>query len=56
MGLGDNGYGQLANGTTTLFGGVKTPTRSNLSNVVAIAAGNSFSLALGSDGTVPGGG
>lgn len=51
-GWGENGYGQLANGTTTLFGGVKTPTKSKLASVTAIAAGGEHTLALKSDGTV----
>jgi alpha-tubulin suppressor-like RCC1 family protein len=49
-GWGDNGYGQLANGTTTPFGGVSTPIKANLTDIVAIAAGNSHSLAVNSIG------
>jgi alpha-tubulin suppressor-like RCC1 family protein len=51
-GWGENGYGQLANGTTTLFGGVTKPTKAKLSSVIAIAAGDEHTLALRSDGTV----
>jgi alpha-tubulin suppressor-like RCC1 family protein len=51
-GWGENGYGQLANGTTKLFGGVKTPTEAKLGSVIAIAAGAEHTLALKSDGTV----
>jgi alpha-tubulin suppressor-like RCC1 family protein len=51
-GWGDNGYGQLANGTVTSFGGVTTPTKSRLSSVRAIAAGSGHTLALRTDGTV----
>jgi alpha-tubulin suppressor-like RCC1 family protein len=51
-GWGDNGYGQLANGTTTTFGGVKTPTRASLTSITAIALGGSHSVALKSDGSV----
>jgi alpha-tubulin suppressor-like RCC1 family protein len=51
-GWGDNGYGQLGNGKTTLFGGVSTPVQvKGLTGVVAIAAGASHSLAIKSDGT-----
>ena len=53
-GLGRNAYGQL--GTTAKLGENlpnPTPTQvDGLSNVIAIAAGGSFSLALRSDGTV----
>ena len=55
-GWGENGYGQLANGTTKAFGGVKTPTKANLASVIAIAAGAEHTLALKSDGTVWGAG
>jgi alpha-tubulin suppressor-like RCC1 family protein len=51
-GWGSDGYGELGNGRAQLFGGVKTPVRANVSNVVAIAAGASYSLWLLSDGTV----
>jgi alpha-tubulin suppressor-like RCC1 family protein len=51
-GWGENGYGQLANGTTTLFGGVTRPTKAKLDSVTAIAAGGDHTLALESDGTV----
>jgi alpha-tubulin suppressor-like RCC1 family protein len=51
-GWGENGYGQLANGTTTLFGGVTKPTKAKLSSVIAIAAGDKHTLALRSDGMV----
>jgi alpha-tubulin suppressor-like RCC1 family protein len=47
---GDNGGGQLGDGSTTTR---MTPVQvSALSNVVAVAAGNSHSLAVKSDGTV----
>jgi alpha-tubulin suppressor-like RCC1 family protein len=51
-GWGDNGYGQLANGSTTPFGGLAKPTKANLQSVTAIAAGDQHTLALKSDGTV----
>ena len=51
-GWGENGYGQLANGTTTLFGGVSKPTKAKLGSVIAIAAGDEHTLVLKSDGTV----
>jgi alpha-tubulin suppressor-like RCC1 family protein len=51
-GWGENGYGQLANGTATPFGGVSTPTKAQLVSVTAIAAGAEHTLALKSDGTV----
>lgn len=49
--FGDNTYGELGNGTTT---NSTTPVQvSNLSGIISqIAAGNSFSLALKTDGTV----
>ena len=48
---GDNIYGELGNGTTSNYSA--TPVQvSGLTNVVAIAAGNDYSLALKSDGTV----
>jgi alpha-tubulin suppressor-like RCC1 family protein len=48
---GDNVSGQIGNGTTGTD--AKTPTQvSNLTNVVKIAAGRFFSLAIKSDGTV----
>ena len=47
---GNNQYGQLGDGTTESS---STPVQvSDLSNVIAIAAGNDLSLALKSDGTV----
>ena len=49
-GWGDNGYGELGTGSATLFGGVKTPVRANVTSVVAVAAGASFSLWLTSNG------
>jgi hypothetical protein len=52
---GDNTTGQLGNGTFTTSSpyGIATPAQvGGLSNVVAIAAGGAFSLALRSDGTV----
>ena len=55
---GNNGYGQLGNGTTTAtYKPVKvfrnsTSARSYLTNVTAVAAGGSHSLALDASGTV----
>jgi alpha-tubulin suppressor-like RCC1 family protein len=51
-GWGENGYGQLATGASTSFGGVTTPTKSKLQSIIAIAAGGEHTLALKSDGTV----
>ena len=51
-GWGSNGYGELGNGKPQLYGGVKNPVKANVQNVVAIAAGASWSLWLRSDGTV----
>lgn len=51
-GWGDNGYGQLASGTTTSYGGVKKPTRAHLSSITAIAAGGNHILARQSSGMV----
>jgi alpha-tubulin suppressor-like RCC1 family protein len=51
-GWGSDGYGELGNGQAQLFGGVKNPVKALVQNVVAIAAGASFSLWLRSDGTV----
>jgi alpha-tubulin suppressor-like RCC1 family protein len=51
-GWGENGYGQLASGTTTAFGGVTKPTKAKLGSVIALAAGAEHTLALRSDGTV----
>ncbi|MDQ6791601.1 MAG: hypothetical protein M3075_13280 [Candidatus Dormibacteraeota bacterium] len=51
-GWGNDGYGELGNGTPQLYGGVKTPVRATVSQVIAIAAGASHSLWLSSGGTV----
>jgi hypothetical protein len=51
-GWGTDGYGELGNGAAQLYGGVKTPVKAKVQNVVAIAAGASFSVWLRSDGTV----
>lgn len=51
-GWGENGYGQLATGTATLFGGVTKPTKAKLASVTAIAAGDEHTLALKSDGSI----
>jgi alpha-tubulin suppressor-like RCC1 family protein len=51
-GWGSNGYGELGNGKAQLFGGVMHPVKAKVGNVVAIAAGASYSLWLRSDGTV----
>jgi alpha-tubulin suppressor-like RCC1 family protein len=51
-GWGNDGYGELGNGKVQLFGGVKNPVKATVQNVVAIAAGASWSLWLRSDGTV----
>jgi len=50
LGLGNNGLGELGNGTTTSS---NVPVQvSNLTGVTAIAAGQTHSMALKSDGTV----
>jgi alpha-tubulin suppressor-like RCC1 family protein/streptogramin lyase len=50
---GSNYYGQLGNGTDGQFTDSKVPTQVNfLTGIIAIAAGNSHSLALSNDGTV----
>ncbi|MDQ3917632.1 MAG: chitobiase/beta-hexosaminidase C-terminal domain-containing protein, partial [Acidobacteriota bacterium] len=53
-GWGDNNFGELGTGTTVPgTGGVSLPVQAKgLTNVVAVAAGRFFSLALKSDGTV----
>jgi alpha-tubulin suppressor-like RCC1 family protein len=51
-GWGNDGYGELGNGKAQLFGGVKNPVKATVQNVVAIAAGASWSLWLRSDGTI----
>jgi alpha-tubulin suppressor-like RCC1 family protein len=51
-GWGNNGYGELGNGTPQLYGSVKTPVRAKVGSVIAVAAGASFSLWLRSDGTL----
>ena len=51
-GWGENGYGQLATGTATLFGGVTKPTKAKLASVTAIAAGDEHTLVLKSDGSI----
>jgi alpha-tubulin suppressor-like RCC1 family protein len=55
-GWGSDGYGELGNGKAQLYGGVKSPVKAMIQNVVAIAAGASWSLWLRSDGTVWGAG
>ncbi len=50
---GNNYYGQLGNGTDGQFADSKVPIQVNfLTGIIAIAAGNSHSLALRNDGTV----
>jgi uncharacterized repeat protein (TIGR01451 family) len=51
-GWGANSLGQLGNGTTSGTGVYPPVQASGLTNVIAIAAGTGFSLALKSDGTV----
>jgi alpha-tubulin suppressor-like RCC1 family protein len=51
-GWGNDGYGELGNGQTQLYGGVTRPIQAKVTHVVAIAAGASHSLWLRSDGTV----
>ena len=46
---GNNGYGQLADGTTTSSNTFK---KANISDVIAISAGSSTMHALKKDGTV----
>ena len=48
---GDNWVGQLGNGTKPNSGS-NVPQKANIEDVVAIAAGDKFTLALKSDGTV----
>lgn len=48
---GDNWVGQLGNGTKSNSGS-NVPQKANIEDVVAIAAGDQFTLALKSDGTV----
>jgi alpha-tubulin suppressor-like RCC1 family protein len=54
--FGDNEYGQLGNGTSGYCGdsdGVTTPTMlTNIANVIAIAAGDTHTIALTADKTV----
>jgi alpha-tubulin suppressor-like RCC1 family protein len=49
-GLGGNAFGQVGNGTTTPV--LNAPARVSVSNVVAIAAGGTFSAAIRANGTV----
>jgi alpha-tubulin suppressor-like RCC1 family protein len=49
---GDNGDGQLGDSTNTIDERNIPGTVSSLSNIVAVAAGGSHSLALGVDGTI----
>ncbi len=50
---GKNFNGQLGDGTTTSSGGISIPVQVlGISNAIAISAGNNFSLALLSDGTI----
>jgi alpha-tubulin suppressor-like RCC1 family protein len=51
-GWGNNGYGELGNGTPQLYGSVKTPVKAKVDRVTAIAAGASYTLWLRSDGTL----
>lgn len=48
---GYNGFGQLGNGSTT-YSSTPVKTSIHLSNVIAVAAGSTHTLALRSDGTV----
>lgn len=51
-GWGNDGYGELGNGSAQLFGGVTSPIKATVQGVVAVAAGASHSLWLLADGTV----
>jgi alpha-tubulin suppressor-like RCC1 family protein len=52
LGGGDNGFGQLCNGTTTSTSTASPAVPPANANVTKVAAGAFFSLALRSDGTV----
>lgn len=51
-GWGQDGYGELGNGSAQLFCCVKSPVKAKVTGVRAVAAGASYTLWLASDGSV----
>jgi alpha-tubulin suppressor-like RCC1 family protein len=49
-GWGNDGYGELGNGSAQLYGSVKSPIKATVQGVIALAAGSSHSLWLQADG------